>query len=165
MSRHCDRAPDHPGFLLRELVAAPTQPDLAHLAHLDHATGSYWCSSWGAGIPAPTGRWPGACECGWRGDIIEADEIATIDPDHSPTSEFLDETVEDLLLAGWKTHIADTSALVQLTTAAEAFDAANHALDDAVRRARTAGHSWTQIGQRFNITRQGAQQRWSHVTQ
>ena len=163
VDRFSDDAPDHAGFMLRELVAPPTSSDLDYLAHYDEAIGSYWCSSWATGIPAPTGRWRCACECGWRGDIVGPDEIAAIDPDHSPDADMLDDTVEDLLLAEWKAHIAGAVALDDLTTAATAVEDATRALEEAVRTARTAGHSWTQIGARFSITRQAAQQRWSHV--
>jgi len=50
--------------------------------------------------------------------------------------------------------------LARLLDAAHAVTAADNELDRAARAARTAGASWTQIGDAASVTRQAAQQRW-----
>ena len=40
------------------------------------------------------------------------------------------------------------------------YQAAEQGLDEVVRMARRLGHTWEQIGLRFGLTRQGAQQRF-----
>ena len=46
------------------------------------------------------------------------------------------------------------------------FVAISHEIDDAIRTAvaglRERGYSWTEIADRLGVTRQAAQQRWSH---
>jgi hypothetical protein len=51
--------------------------------------------------------------------------------------------------------------LAQLTDAAHALAQAERQLTAAVRAARHAGASWTQIGAAVGLTRQAAQQRWA----
>jgi hypothetical protein len=50
-----------------------------------------------------------------------------------------------------------------LIDAARTLAQAQADLDIAVRRARTAGASWNQIGDAVGLSRQGAQQRWAHL--
>jgi hypothetical protein len=52
--------------------------------------------------------------------------------------------------------------LARLIDAAHAVADANRELAEAARAARTGGASWTQIGDAVGLTRQAAQQRWSH---
>jgi Protein of unknown function (DUF3887) len=54
------------------------------------------------------------------------------------------------------------SPLEALATARERAVAANEALQDAVDRARDAGHSWREIGEMLGTTRQAAFQRFGH---
>lgn len=157
MGRIADDAPGHEGYMERELEAEPDGDFFAR----DETTGSWWCASWTSGLPDPTGRWRAACECGWRGDIVDHQAIADIDPDHSPGHDMLDETVEDLLLAPWEHHIDQIRSLPDLHTAARAADAAQRALDEAVHTARTAGHSWARIAGQVGLTRQAAHARWA----
>lgn len=53
--------------------------------------------------------------------------------------------------------------LDQITHAAARLHQAEQALSTAVRRARRAGSSWTQIGQRLHVTRQAAHQRFQEA--
>jgi Protein of unknown function (DUF3887) len=73
--------------------------------------------------------------------------------------------------AGVKSFLTDTrrhvkldsgSPLEALATARERAVAANEALQDAVDRARDAGHSWREIGETLGTTRQAAFQRFGH---
>jgi hypothetical protein len=51
--------------------------------------------------------------------------------------------------------------LYELMTAARTLAQAGHAVAEAVRQARRAGASWTQVGDALGVSRQAAQQRWS----
>lgn len=104
MGRFYDDAPDHEGYMERELAGAP---DDSYLGHFDETTGSWWCASWKNGLPAPTGRWRPACSCSWKGSILDAEDIAAIDPDYRPHHDILDDTVEDLLMGPWSVHVRD----------------------------------------------------------
>jgi hypothetical protein len=54
------------------------------------------------------------------------------------------------------------SPLAAMLAARERAVAANEALQDAVDRARDAGHSWREIGEVLGTTRQAAFQRFGH---
>lgn len=159
MGRFYDDAPEHEGWVERELSSSPLP--VASLGRYDERTGSWWCASWTSGLPAPTGRWRPACECGWSGPIADADEIAGIDADHQRDDDMLDEVVEDLLLASWERHVTAAATLDRLSGAARAAAAAERSLDDAVAAARLAGHSWEQVGRAVGVTRQAAHARWA----
>jgi hypothetical protein len=55
----------------------------------------------------------------------------------------------------------DTSALKTLGVLASQRDAVEGAIRDAVRGARTARHSWSEIGMMLGVTKQAAQQRYA----
>src|SRR6202044_2501029 len=55
-----------------------------------------------------------------------------------------------------------SSALEAMLATRERAVAANEALQDAVDRARDAGHSWREIGEVLGTTRQAAFQRFGH---
>lgn len=159
MGRVAEDAPGHEGFMERELDSALDADSF--LGRLDEATGTWWSASWTTPMPGPTGRWRPACECGWRGDIADHITIAGIDPDHDRSEDMLDETVEDLLLSAWEHHIGEARSLPDLHAAARAAHEAQQTLDEAVFRARAAGHSWARIAIEVGLTRQAAHARWA----
>ena len=58
-------------------------------------------------------------------------------------------------------EIRDATHFRAVIAAAEAVDAAEKSLRDAVAGARAAGDSWTIIGAALGVTKQAAQQRFS----
>lgn len=74
-------------------------------------------------------------------------------------------------VAGYDATMADkgqaearTTALASLDAARLAREAADAAESAAVRDARTAGASWSRIGELYGLTKQGAQQRFKKAT-
>lgn len=53
--------------------------------------------------------------------------------------------------------------LAELAVAAAAFQAARRSLEAAVDRARSAGASWSEVGQAVGMSRQGAFQRFGSL--
>ena len=160
VGRMNELAPEHEGFMEREL-SEPVAGAFAYMGHHDESTDSVWCSGWTNGLPSPTGRWRSACECGWKGVISDGDTIYAIDPDHDPGKDMLDETVEDLLMAAWSSHVDPFRSLAQLRAAATSAAIALQALDDAVGTARSAGNSWALVAVEVGLTRQAAHARWA----
>ena len=101
--------------------------------------------------------WRGMCECGWHGPLHPA---ASAPDRHADPPE----TTEAQIRAEWLAHIGQAQTLEQIRAEAWAVSAAQARLTEAVRAARTAGHSWTEIGQAAGITRQAAHERWAHLT-
>ncbi len=101
--------------------------------------------------------WRGMCACGWQGPLHRA--AAAPDRRADPPEE-----TEEQIRADWLAHIGQARNLEQIRTEAWAVSAAQARLTDAVRAARAAGHSWTEIGQAAGITRQAAHERWAHLT-
>ena len=159
MGRIAEEAEGHEGYMERELDSVP-DPGL-QIGHLDDTTGTWWCASWTQRLPGPTGRWRPACECGWRGDIVDHDTIVGIDADHDRSEDMLDETVEDLLLSAWEHHIGEIRSLPELRAAAQAAERGQRSLDEAVFAARAAGNSWARIAVEVGLTRQAAHARWA----
>uniref|UniRef100_UPI003F4912FE hypothetical protein n=1 Tax=Streptosporangium sp. CA-235898 TaxID=3240073 RepID=UPI003F4912FE len=111
--------------------------------------------------------WRGLCECGWRGALWE--RVATraehdaasrriYDPDPSPYGDAPRE-VEDALHAEWNGHL-EPETLTAVRIEAEAANAAQARLTEAVRAARRDGRSWTDIGSAVGTSRQAAHERW-----
>jgi hypothetical protein len=63
---------------------------------------------------------------------------------------------------GTVAHTVPGAELARLIYAARAAADAEHELARAAHDARHAGATWTQIGDALGLTRQAAQQRWSH---
>ncbi|MFR9774171.1 AsnC family protein [Nocardia sp. SC052] len=107
-----------------------------------------------------------APEC-WRGPVwtrvatpfeqdLDARRIYCDDP------YGLDQEAIDLIMAtDWKPHIGPVVELYAVGLAADEVAAAQRKLTAAVRVARDAGASWTDIGREVGISRQSAHERWA----
>ena len=60
--------------------------------------------------------------------------------------------------------VADTSALRLIADLAEQRDEVDAALDEAVRSARSADRSWSEIGTMLGVSKQAAQRKYSRRT-
>lgn len=71
--------------------------------------------------------------------------------------------VRDLAYLAWREHCGTARALQDIRAAKDAITTGERWLTNAVRLARTAGHTWDQIGQAAGVSRQSAHERWSHL--
>ncbi|MFF5265310.1 hypothetical protein ACFY4C_41050 [Actinomadura viridis] len=114
--------------------------------------------------------WRGVCECGWSGPLWELvgtagehDEAARrVHVEVDKYAEAPDE-VEKGVWAEWHEHVRLLKALAAVAEAAQAAAVAEAHLTDAVRAARAAGNSWTDLGAEVGITGQAAHERWAKV--
>lgn len=111
--------------------------------------------------------WAAGCECGWRGRPWTRVPVGGL-VDRSarllamPGKYYdLDNDDEQLVIAEWHEHVAPALAVEAIADAAAEVAAATDRLDAAVRAARTAGASWSDVGRGAGITRQSANERWA----
>ncbi|WP_249068720.1 hypothetical protein [Modestobacter muralis] len=110
--------------------------------------------------------WVAGCECGWRGrpwTRVPSPELADRGARLLATGgDFydLEGPEETLVMDEWRAHIAPFLTLEVLRDAAERHAATGRALDEAVAAARTAGASWSDVGQATGMSRQSAHVRW-----
>lgn len=141
MGRMRDDLPDHEGYVLAEL-------DRSTLYAEDGWTSSSTPETREA---TPTGRHRAACDCGWRGPIVETG-VADI---------FLDEAPEDALMEAWEDHTDHLASLAELSKSAKVIARETERIGVLVKAARNNGRSWSEIGNALGLTKQAAQQRWS----
>ncbi|MFI0349924.1 hypothetical protein [Actinomadura sp. 9N407] len=124
--------------------------------------------------------WRGHCACGWRGQLWErvtdpAEHDLTARRIHDPTlidGDLVDgqrwgdapTEVEQAVHREWHDHVRPLEALELVRAEHAAVAEAQRRLDDAVRAAREAGSSWTEIGKAAWMTRQSAHERWAGRT-
>lgn len=103
--------------------------------------------------------WRAACDCEWRGEAVVVIRRADVDPYWLSDDD--DDDEHELVMRRWERHMAP---LVAVGKVWEADDAARDAADElrqAVKDARTAGASWSDLGRALGVTKQAAQQRFS----
>jgi hypothetical protein len=113
--------------------------------------------------------WQGVCECGWRGNRVDAWDVqhpAWTDgagreyPAHSTRD--CPEEIAEKLRQHWIVEHADKLAglgqLRQLIAERERLDAT---IDQAAATAIASGASWADLGRAAGMTRQGAMNRWA----
>lgn len=102
--------------------------------------------------------WRVTCECGWTGEQLPAYDAPTYRTRDCP------ENVADRVFApAWAAHVEPFVALFDLEQLVDQLRAIETSIDDKVRVARTGGASWAQVGRASGRSKQGAQQRWSHL--
>lgn len=99
------------------------------------------------------------CECGeWKGTTVA---LADLPADHyDPLWRELTDKGEEPLHAEWRRHVAPFNAVHQLAGLADEARVIDDKINEAVRGARSAGASWSQIGAELGMTKQGAQQKY-----
>lgn len=103
----------------------------------------------------------------WRGPLWT--RVATLDEQDLDQHRLyldddrpLDEESEDLILVDWDIHVGPASdELYAVRLAADEVADAQARLTEAVRAAREAGASWTDIGRATGMSRQSAHERWA----
>jgi hypothetical protein len=109
--------------------------------------------------PRVTG-WRSACQCGWRGTQIYLRS-------EWPSTEYAlaPEEVEEHCMAEWERHLRIALPVLAIHDLTRQIAQAHDDLVQAVCAARSAGVSWTMIGEAAGITGQSAHERWSELTQ
>lgn len=103
--------------------------------------------------------WRVSCQCGWTG----RERAAVADAKYS--SRACPEDLEDrVFVPEWRAHVAPYAALFELGELTEQLHTLEGQVEEKVQMARTAGASWAQIGRQAGLSKQGAQQRWGHLT-
>lgn len=102
--------------------------------------------------------WRGTCACGWTGPHLPAYDDTTCGTRACP-----DAVQEHDFYPAWSAHVAPYVALFELDGMTDQLHNLEQQIAEKVQLARTAGASWTQIGQATGLTKQGAQQRWSQL--
>lgn len=165
---------EHEGWVEHELVAEYVRVDSKGpftWSSYDETTGTHWTTTYGGEMPDYSGRYRPGCECGWRGEIFNAntsnrwrEEIFT-----NGKPDVLPDHIYDEVLEGWHTHvkaiIATTLDLDPIGQADRDVRNAQARLRRAVAAARTAGRSWSEIGGQLRVSKQAAWERFQDLDQ
>lgn len=102
--------------------------------------------------------WRVTCTCGWTGTELPATTNTKYGWRDCP------EEIEDrVFLPSWQAHMDPLIALGQLGGLAQRVHALERELGEKVLQARAAGASWSDVGRKVGLSKQGAQQRWGHL--
>lgn len=119
-------------------------------------------STWGVIDPAylrpyseVTG-WVVRCSCGWRGVTRPLALERDVDPRWNEPSD----EREHELMDEWRLHIAPLTRTGRVRDLADQLADVQAQLWDAVREARNAGASWSDVGSALGVSKQAAQQRY-----
>lgn len=111
--------------------------------------------------------WVAGCACGWRGrpwTRVHAQDQVDVEGRllHTPGPYYdLEGPDEGRVMEEWRRHINPLGALEAVEEAASRHAATGRALDEAIRAARAAGVTWTDVGRATGMTRQSASERWA----
>jgi hypothetical protein len=118
--------------------------------------------TWSAEIAPRVVGWRAACACGWRGNQFYP--RAEWPSKTGFTPDDVDGWENDTgCYAEWDAHLRETLPALAIHDLTQQIAKAQDELIEAVRRARSAGVSWTTIGDAADITRQSAHERWSDL--
>lgn len=163
----------HEGYVENELVDEFTKIDAQGpftYSDYDPETTSHWTSTYSNGIPEFTGRYRPACDCGWRGDIFDAN---IPNPWYlgifvEGKADILPDEAEDHLLERW--HADHVQPIIDLALDLDPIAQADHDARDAQDRLRTAvagarqaGRSWSEIAAKLRVTKQAAWERFQDL--
>jgi hypothetical protein len=101
------------------------------------------------GQAAEIAGWTVCCSCGWSSDCLQRQ------PDRSP-ADF------GPLLTDWERHLWPTRTLVRLGDLTAEIEGLQRQRDRVAGFARALNLTWSQIGSAAHMSRQSAQERWSH---
>lgn len=141
---------DHEGYVEGELdIPNPLVPERGN-----------WAAHFGPDVDGHfTGHHRAACDCGWRGPVVDL-------PGRADEGMLPDE-VEHGLMEAWDRHVDGEIEVLRSLGPVERWSAqARHAtaqLERAITGARLAGHSWEAIGRRLGVSRQAAWERYRHL--
>jgi hypothetical protein len=106
--------------------------------------------------------WRLTCQCGWAGSERPA-QVAPVLPDRRLRDYDAFPEIEDAFAAEWSAHIEPFAALHDLEQLLDELRDLETRIEDKVQLARRSGASWSEVGRAAGLSRQGAQQRWSHL--
>ncbi len=107
--------------------------------------------------------WRLTCECGWTGRERPA-QVASDSPIDGYRDYDAFPEIEEAFAREWSAHVEPFAALADLNQLVDELRTGEARIDDKVRFARSSGASWSQIGRAAGLSKQGAQQRWGHLT-
>jgi len=107
--------------------------------------------------------WRLTCECGWTGRERPA-QVASDSPIDGYRDYDAFPEIEEAFAREWSAHVEPFAALADLNQLVDELRTVEARIDDKVRFARSSGASWSQIGRAAGLSKQGAQQRWGHLT-
>lgn len=103
--------------------------------------------------------WRLTCQCGWTG----LEQPAATETKYG-TRDCPEELADRVFAPAWDAHVAPFAALSDLEQLVDQLRDVETRIADTVRLARTGAASWAQVGRAAGLSKQGAQQRWSHLT-
>ena len=103
--------------------------------------------------------WRATCQCGWTGEQLPAYEDAKYG-----TRDCREDVEDRVFLPAWAAHVAPHVALFELDEMTDQLRDLEQRIAEKVQLARSAGASWTQVGRAAGLSKQGAQQRWGHLS-
>lgn len=101
--------------------------------------------------------WRVTCQCGWTGQQRAAVGAAGGSRDCPQEVEVRE------FYPAWAAHVAPHAALYDLEQLIKQARDLEQRIGEKVQLARRCGATWSQIGRAAALSKQGAQQRWSHL--
>lgn len=102
--------------------------------------------------------WRVTCECGWTGEQRPAVGEA------GGARDCPEDVEERVFYPAWAAHVAPYAALFDLEQLVDQSRDVEQRIGEKVELARAGGASWAQVGRATGLSKQGAQQRWGHLT-
>ena len=100
--------------------------------------------------------WRSGCQCGWRG----AEFYLRSEWPNTGEYALAPDEVESRCMAEWERHVRVALPVLAIHDLTEQIARAQADLADAVNMARTAGVSWTVIGEAARMSASSARARW-----
>lgn len=103
--------------------------------------------------------WRLSCQCGWTG----LEQPAATETQYG-TRDCPEEIADRVFAPAWDAHVAPFVALADLEQILDQARDLEQRAGEKVELARAGGASWAQVGRAAGLSKQGAQQRWGHLT-